>query len=183
MFESFISDQSKKAPSIVPYFDEVKASDGWQGYTTTKSTDTLKAEVMTAMSRLGGLISGFEKGKFGERHGFRIHYTIEAENGTMYPGQMDIAALPVRKTTHRRSYQGHEKTCEQALRMALYNTAMCLNGMWLLQQLSPGYAPLIPWMLAANGKTVTQLWTESSSMKALAPPADEEFIEGIIQEG
>ena len=182
MFDSFVSEQKSKTPNAVPFFNEVKASAGWQGYTTTKSLDTLKAEVMTAMSRLGGLVSGFEKGIFGERAGFRIHYTIESEVGKMYPGQMDIAALPVRKTPHRKSYQGYEKLCEQALRMALYNVAMCLEGMWLMRQLSPGYAPLIPWMLAANGKTVTQLWSESSSIRALAPPAEEEFIEGTVRE-
>ena len=56
-----------------------------------------------------------------------------------------------------------------------------LEGMWFMQQLSPGFAPLMPFMIADNqGRTVSQLWAESATMNRLLPPGDSEFIEADI---
>ena len=70
---------------------------------------------------------------------------------------------------------------EKALKMALYMLRISLDGMWFMQQLSPGYAPLMPWMIAnQEGKTVSQLWAESSVMNNLLPPGESEFVEGEV---
>jgi hypothetical protein len=57
-----------------------------------------------------------------------------------------------------------------------------LDGMWFMQQLSPGYASLMPWMMATKEQTISQLWSESSSMRNILPPGDSEFVEGTFEE-
>jgi hypothetical protein len=170
----------QKNAQTVPYFEDVSKDDGWQGYSTTKSVKTLQAEIGDCIGRLGGIVSGFQKGTFHlekqKRDGFQIHYSIQNPNGHLVSGRLDIAALPTK-------YGYDDKKRDKSLRMALYMLRVALNGMWFMQQLSPGYAALMPWMLAdRDGKTVSQLWSESPTMKRLLPPGDMEFIEGEIKD-
>jgi hypothetical protein len=180
---SFIPDQSKKATDV-PYYDDVTSSDGWQGQSTTKSVESLKAEVTSALGRLGGLVIGFQRGSFQEgnkiREGFQVRYLIEGIDGKMVPGRLDIAALPVKDDYRMRRSMVIRK--DKSLRMALYMLRMSLDGLWFLQQLSPGYAALMPWMLADGDKTISQLWSESSVMSNLLPPGDGEWIDGEVKE-
>jgi hypothetical protein len=60
--------------------------------------------------------------------------------------------------------------------MSLYMLRTALDGTWFLQQLSPGYAPLMPWMLVDGEHTITQLWQESSIMRNLLPPGETDFV-------
>jgi hypothetical protein len=180
----FIPEQPGGEAQAVPFFDDVTSEGGWQGHSTGKSLDTLKSEVMVSMNRLGGLVSGFQKGVFQtlpvSRDGFRIHYVVERLDGGMMRGRLDIAALPVRTT--RRAQKSLTSYREKSLKMALYMLRNALDGSWFLQQLSPGFAPLLPWMIEERtGKTITQLWTESSALRALMPP-EGEFIEGEFLE-
>ena len=173
---NFIPETPKEARDV-PYFDDVSKDAGWQGHTTSKSVETLKSEIMSAIRRLGGLVTGFQKGCFGigdrNRDGFRLNYVIEAPNGNMFPGRIDIAALPVKDDyKHQRSYETRR---EQSLKMALYMLKTALDGTWFLQQLSPGYSALMPWMIGKDEKTISQLWGESAIMKNLLPPSNNEF--------
>lgn len=173
----FVPEQEKKALAV-PYFEEAARSDGWQGHTTTKSIERLKSEVTESITRLGGFVSGFMGGAFKienqVRHGFQIHYSITGADGRFVPGRLDIAALPVKD-------KWSDDKRQKSLRMALYMLKIGLDGMWFFQQLSPGYAPLMPWMLASpDGKTVSQLWAESSVMNNLLPPGDADFIEAEV---
>ena len=167
---------SENKPQAVPYFEDVTRDAGWQGYTTTKSLDRLQDEVVKAIGRLGGIVSGLQRGTFHiddrSREGFQVHYAIKAPGGAFVPGRLDIAALPVRKR--------YGDNPEKALKMALYMLRTALDGMWFMQQLSPGYAPLMPWMLNSEGKTVSQLWAESPMMSRLLPPGESEFVEGEV---
>ena len=157
----------------VPYYDDVRAEDGWQGQRTAKSADVLKAEIATAIGRLGGLVSAFQQGTFvidgKSRQGFQIHYAIQSMNGQYVPGRIDVAALPVRANSARLR--------DASMQMALYMVREAIDGMWFLQQLSPGYAPLMPWMLADGKRTVSQMWADSAIMNNLLPPSDSDFIE------
>lgn len=168
---SFIPAQPKQQIQQVPFFEEVSADDGWQGHRTRKSIETLKFEIVTAIGRLGGYVSGFQQGTFNvgsvERQGFQVHYSIQSEHGKLIPGRLDVAALPTRLDSHK----------EDALQMALYMVREAVYGMWFLQQLSPGYAPLMPWMLADGERTISQLWAESSLMSNLLPPPEGEFVD------
>jgi hypothetical protein len=178
---TFIPDQSKHSVQEVPFYDDVTAEAGWQGQSTSKSIETLKAEIMTALGRLGGLVTGFQRGSYvigdKKREGFQIHYVVETPDGAMHRGRLDVAALPVRDNySYRRSVDSRK---EKSLKMALYMLRKALNGTWFLQQLSPGYAPLMPWMLAKGDKTVTQLWSESVFVSNLLP-SGEEFVDAKI---
>jgi len=181
---NFIPDQPKQAQDV-PFYEDVTASGGWQGHSTSKSISSLKSEITASIGRLGGLVNGFQRGTFEigdqKRDGFQIHYVIEQPDGGMMRGRLDVAALPVRKSSRlRRSYETRR---EKSLRMALYMTRDALDGTWFLQQLLPGYAPLMPWMIEANsGKSLTQLWSESAAMKQLLPPSDGDFVEGDFEE-
>ncbi len=175
MFD-FVPEQHKA--QAVPYFEDVERSEGWQGFSTTKSLKTLQAEIGDAIGRLGGIASSFQRGTFlidtQTREGFRVHYSLTNPNGHLIAGRIDVAALPVRS---RRNDQHKEK----ALKMALYMLRNALDGAWFMQQLSPGYAALMPWMLADGQKTVSQLWSESPIMSNLLPPGESDFvIEGEV---
>jgi hypothetical protein len=177
---NFIPDEPK-TPADVPYFDDVKSEDGWQGFTTTKSIETLKSEITQSVSRLGGTVTGFQKGTFtigaNTRQGYRVLYTIDCGGGKLMPGRIDVAALPVRKAVSGR-YSSYESRQEKSLKMALFMLRDGFDGLWFLQQLSPGFAPLMPFMLAKNDLTISQLWTESSLMENLLPPGNADFLDG-----
>jgi hypothetical protein len=183
----FIPEQESKA-LVVPYFDEVTAEGGWRGMSTGKSMETLKSEVTQAIARLGGVVSGFVfgkvvpiKGETGpEREGYQIHYAVESDGGKMVPGRFDFAALPVRRKSRRSRSGSIERQKEKSLKMGLFMARDALTGLWFLQVLSPGFAPLMPWMIVGSGKnpsTLTQLWSESPVMKQLMPPDGSEFEE------
>mgnify|MGYP001589214562 CR=1 FL=1 len=159
----------------IPYFEDSTKGEGWAGYSTTKSAKTLRAEIIVALARLGGIVSTFQRGTFQvdglERQGVRIHYSLENPAGLTVPGRLDIAALPC-----RRPYRNDDKSfC-----MALYMLRAGLEGMWYMERLSPGYASLVPWMLGPGDKTISELWAASPIMSRLLPPGESEFIEGEI---
>jgi len=180
---NFIPETPKDQISDVPYFDDVSGDAGWQGQSTGKSIDALKAEVIAAISRLGGAVSTFQKGTYKvgnhDREGYQIVYAIESPGGKMTLGRIDVAALPV-KTNYRKSKSLATRK-EKSLKMALYVLAIALNGTWYLQQLSPGYSALIPWMLEGNkqsGKTIAQLWAGQMNTNLLLPEKAE-FSEDV----
>ncbi len=168
---NFIPEQQNKDPQDVPYFDDVSSTDGWEGQSTSKSIDKLKLEVVAALERLGGTVRSFQRGTFvvgkKKREGFQIHYIIEQPDGSMRPGRLDVAALPVRE--EYRLERSLASRREKSLKMALYMLREALNGTWFLSQLSPGYAPLMPWMLMKDDKTVTQVWSEQVFTGNLLP--------------
>lgn len=168
----------------VPYFENATSEQGWQGQTTTKSVDRLKEEVSLAIVRLGGVVTSWIPGKFmvGKlvREGYRINYIIETPDGRMVKGQLDIAALPVKQDWNMSRTLETRK--DRSLRMALYMLRVALDGTRFLQLLSPGYSALMPFMLGPGGKTISQLWGESSVMQNLLPPGESEFVEGDYKE-
>ncbi len=180
----------------VPYFDEVQSDAGWKGHGTSKSILALKSEITQSVARLGGQVTGFVRGSYEmadgvSRDGFQIHYAIEGAQGDLLSGRIDVAALPVRETK-RKNRNTMERRREKSLKMALYMMRDALDGQWFLQMLSPGYAALMPWMLTgAPGalQTVTEIWSESATMKKLLPPkgsifegSDDGAIDGDFRE-
>lgn len=163
---NFQPDQPKEIK--VPYFEDALAKDGWQGQATRKTINKLQNEIQGSIQRLGGFVIVFQSGTFGERAGFRVHIGIANEGANM-PGYIDIAALPSKVDT--------EKSREKSLKMALYMLREALDGQWLLQQLSPGLAPLMPFMMADGQRNITQAWSETAVMAALLPPGGGEFVE------
>ena len=179
----FIPENSKQNQVDVPYYDDVTSDAGWQGQSTGKSVETLKSEIIAAIGRLGGLVVGFRQGTFpGERdrEGFQIHYTMETSDGGMLPGRIDIAALPIRRS--HRTERSYETRRVKSLKMALYMLRVALDGTWFLEQLSPGYSALMPWMLANKDETYSEIWTKNSSIGNLLMAPEEDFVEGIVEQ-
>jgi hypothetical protein len=174
----FIPDATKKDKAKT-YFEDANSKDGWQGQSTTLSIDVLKTKVKTAIDRLGGIVTAFMKGTYmiddEKRDGFQILYHIEADNGAIIPGRIDIAALPVRISFRTKPTEGKRR--EQSLKMALYMLEITLNGTRFLEELSPKYSSLMPFTLVDEGKTITELWTDKR-MGNLLTAGDGEFVDG-----
>ncbi len=175
--------------ATVPYFDEVQAVGGWEGQATGKRMDDLLSELSAAMSKLNGLIINVTEGTYGDRYGFQIHFSIKTETGRMLPGRLDIACLPLKPTTRRRSYRHTEPLdprIERTKKMALYMVIKAIKGMWFMEQLSPGFFTLMPAMLNNKGQTLGQLWHTNAGLQALLPPPktafEEDVVEGEVQE-
>jgi len=170
----------KPTETRVTYFDDATGADGWEGHTTTKSIERLQSEIITSLSRMGGNVVSIQSGKFGDRHGFQIHYSLKDSGGRLIPGRIDIACLPLKMAGRYDGRRGSINTrIEKTKKMALYMTEKALNGMWFLEQLSPGFFSLMPTMLAESGKTFGELWFESG-IKQLSPPSDTDFIDGEV---
>ena len=103
-------------------------------------------------------------------------YNIEGADGSMVPGRIDIAALPVREG----KFSSYQTRSEKSLKMALYMLKISFDGLWFLQQLSPGFAPLMPFMLAKGDLTISQLWSESAVMQNLLPHGEDDFVDGKV---
>ena len=175
----FIPEKNENTKEV-PYFDDVTSDAGWQGHSTTKSIETLKSEVSESLSRLGAIVLKTQMGTFSAtnkaRQGMRIDYMIEAP-GKSVSGRIDIAALPVRISGG--TMKTLEKRKSQSMKMALYMLRMALDGMWFLEQLSPGYAALLPWMLVDKNETFGQKWTNTMNFASLLPK-NEDFVDGIV---
>lgn len=171
---SFMPDQPKAAKNV-PFYEDVSGKDGWVGQTSGKTVQRLKGEIADAIDRLGGSVSHFLSGNFEigskKRPGFQIKFTFFAGDGQPIASQMDIAALPCKR-------EGNE---DKSMRMALFMFRDAINGMWYMQQLSPGFAPLMPFMITKTGETVTQLWSKHTTMQALLPPPASAFNKDVIE--
>lgn len=181
---NFVSEKTERKIDEIPFYEDADAANGWSGQSTGKSIETLKAEIIAHIGKLGGLVTGFEKGSFSGRLGYRIHYAIETPEGKHIPGYIDVAALPLKPNRihyHYRNRVDPEATrMDKALRMALFNVATCLGSLWKLQRLSPGFAPLMPFMIMdKGGHNLTQLWSETSMLKQLMPPKEDFKANGI----
>ncbi len=168
--------ETKKEMQEVPYYDDVSSSDGWEGHSTSKTLESLKSEVVMALSKLGGTTASFQRGSFEaggqKREGFRIEFFLE-KKGKQVPSRVDIAALPV-KETYRLQRSLATRT-EKSLKMALFMVRNAFKGTWFLQQLSPGFAPLIPFMIGKDGKTMSEMWIESGINTNLLLPKSGHF--------
>jgi len=171
----------------VPYFGEARSADGWQGQSTSRSYDTLKSDVTKALARIGGVVHSIRRGTYNIggfiRAGAQIHYSIEGVGSNMHYGRLDIAALPVHKSTRGDWQKIQRKRQERSLCMALYNVIQALQAQWVLKQLNPAYVPLMPWLLADENRTISQIYLESGITPALPPPSEEgETIVGEFTE-
>lgn len=172
--------EDRVADLDVPFFEDAKASDGWQGHTTTKTMERLQEEVSASIQRLGGLVTSFQRGEFAvqgpvNRQGFQIRYVIAVNDRDAIPGRFDVAALPVKVRGQREHIKARQ---EKSLKMALYMINISLNGLWFLRKLNPGFAPLMPWTLTNDGdQTITQAWNQRLSNGLLLTEGQFEVME------
>lgn len=166
---TFTPDKPAEAQTIVPLFENARASDGWEGHNSKKTADKLRDEMITALNRLGASIVKVQTGTFTidrrSRAGVILDFTMSGA-----PGQISLAALPVRNTNNRL----------RSMKMLYYVARDVFKGMWLLQQLAPGTAALLPFLLANGNQTLSEVWAERTSLGLLLPPGNAEFVEGEI---
>ena len=81
-FDQFQPDRVQRQSTETPFFEDVTVSSGWEGMTTEKSFEKLNGEIREALGFLGAEVTGFMRGKFGERQGCRISFVIVSADGT-----------------------------------------------------------------------------------------------------
>ncbi len=184
--------ESKDIDIDVPFYDDVlgHSEEGWSGHTVGDTVNGLKSKISAALGRLDAMVVSFQRGQFKDektgllRQAIRIHYTVASGND-LWPGTIDIAALPVERKRSRDN-DSYENKLDKSLRMALYMTLTALQGAWNMKILSPGYAPLIPWMIApeSDGKTFSQTWQDFTKDKLLSAPEmkEAEVVDGEFEE-
>lgn len=162
----------------VPLLSEARADDGWKGQSTDKSIAKLRSEISSEIGRLGGTMTRWIRGDYEMdddtlRSGIEIGYSIVTEDGRVFQGRINVAALPFKVSEGRHdSNRLNRDRAEKSLRMALFNVRDALQASRILQILSPGYAGLMPWLLVdgKGDKTISQLWGDTMGLKALPAP-------------
>jgi hypothetical protein len=178
--------ESNEIPEFdIPYHDELRAADGWQGQTTTLSIERLKADITNALSKLGGMVHQFHRGYYEiggkKRPGVQIIYSVEGPQGKMAYGRFDIASAPVKEPSYRRGWQETMRRREdQSLRTGLYNVVQALKAQWVLKKLNPSYMPLIPWMLIDGERTVNEAYREAGVGGRLLPSSVGELEKDVV---
>lgn len=176
---TFIPDQPNEQQPV-PYFEDVNGAGGWVGHTTSKSIESLCAEISTALGRLGGSVIGVQSGSFQDEHapnrkrpGYVIRYTYATPDGRSLAGKIEVAGLPLRKHTPEKE--------KQSRKMALYMLRDALEGLWYMQQLSPGLVALMPFMLAENDQTFSQKF-QSGLLALPMPRRMDDVVDGQAKE-
>lgn len=153
----------------IPYFEQARSNDGWQGQASHKGIDQMRDEMVTALNKLGASITKLQTGTFTIEHRQRAGVILEFTMGGA-PGRISLAALPVRSGQNRIA----------SIKMLYYITRNVFNGLWLLQQLAPGMAALLPFLLVNGNQTLSEVWAERTTLGLLLPPGDAEFVEGEV---
>lgn len=165
----FIPDQLNTEVEV-PFFEDATGEIGIKGHTTQKSMDELKAKIATSLGRLDAQVVSIRRGQFPtspKRDGFRVNFIYMGN-----PSRLDVAALPIKGRS--------EKKRKQALKQALFSINYALEAQYLLTVLSPGSAPLVPYMLVADtGKTIVEIMRERGDLPSLSSGEDS-IVEGII---
>ena len=169
----------------LPWADEARAVDGWKGQSTDKSVAKLRGEISTEIGRLKGTMTRWMRGDFeGDdgrvRAGIQIGYSVSTQDGKVWEGRIDVAALPHKTNGPADRVRAR---ADKALRAALYNVRDALQSNRILQDLSPGYVGLMPWLLTEGDKTISQLWGSKMGYKALpAPDKDGDIVDVKFRE-
>ena len=156
---NFIPEPVKTAAPKVPFFEDSSTLQ-IPGRGTKKSEKQLQVEINNLMMKLDAGNVLFSPGKFEvapnspQRYGYLMTFSL---NGT--PGRMEIAALPIRKETPAKK--------DDALRQALYLVRNWLESEVFSTMYRPGAVPLIPFLIGAGDKTVTELLVESGNLPML----------------
>lgn len=164
--DDFVPDEGEEEEFKIPYFEDASGELGIVGYSTTLTENQLQAKIREAAALLKMTIVGFAKGKKKDRHAYRIYFTQYGAKG-----QIDIAALPIRKSTERRE--------QQAKRQALFTAWKRLEAAFNSRMNMPNDFPFIGNILGPKGVTLGQMLISQELAPALPPP----HVEGEDNEG
>jgi hypothetical protein len=183
----FVPESGPQAYDI-PFFEDVKAEDGWEGQGSGKTEAQLEKEVIQAIALLQGGVTSIVHGTFNDGHhtrdGYRLDFVITRDNGTADRARIDIAALPCRRPDANPKGTKGLTNRKRSIRMALYMLRNALKGMWFMRQLAPGFVPLMPFLLAkdsdGNERTLSELYGAKGMFSKLLPAPQADFIEGEV---
>lgn len=155
----FIPDVPKIAVLKVPYYEDSKEHDV-PGRGVKLTVNQYQWQIMNLLLKLGAGAVIFLPGTYPtepKRYGFQLQFSL---NGI--PGRFDIAALPLRSETAVKK--------DRALAQALYQV-----GNWLEAEVNsatyrPGAVALVPFLIGAGGKTVTEEMVERGVLVDIHPP-------------
>lgn len=158
------------------YFEDATSAEGWQGQSTTLTFDKLKSQVREVIEQIGGTVDKFLSGTCTingiVRDAYQVLYFVELPNGSLIPGRVEVAALPIKMSYRTRRSENSRR--EQSRKMALFMLIVSLKGARFLAELSPGYAPLMPFiMLPDSGKTISETWTDRNLGHLLTTSSDD----------
>src|SRR5688572_9123136 len=127
---------------VVPFLEDARA-DFAPFYSSNKTVKQATAELEKEMAKLGASVLRVQSGKFSVNGKNRLGYLIEF---TLYGmrGELTVAALPIRKSIPVKE--------NQARVQALLNVVQWVQTMVTKRVFSPGANPLIPYLLAADGR-------------------------------
>jgi hypothetical protein len=167
----FIPDDNKQADEvIVPFLEDARA-DFAPFYSSNKTIKQATAELEKEMAKLGASVLRVQSGKFSVNGKTRLGYLIEF---SLYgvKGQLTVAALPIRKPTPTKE--------NQARVQALLNVVQWIQSMVTKRVFSPGANPLIPYLLAADGRQILETLATSALLQLTAPQSD--IVEAEIED-
>lgn len=155
---NFIPDAPKGFGGNVPYFEDIRAAD-IKGRRTEKAVSLLQRECVDLLTRLGahsiGFVSGMYPGK-PQRYGYQVQFGYGSVRG-----RIDCAALPLRSETTLKK--------DRALAQALYLLRMELEAQVNAWVYKPGAIPLVPYLIGAGDKTVTEALVETRTLPSMTP--------------
>lgn len=148
-------------PSVrnIPFFEDSQDAK-IPGRRTTKTEEVLQKEVRNLMLQLDAGNIVFSPGKFEvsvnskPRYGWLMTFSI---NGLK--GRMEIAALPIKHETPSKK--------DAALRQALFLVRNWLESEVFSIMYRPGAVPLIPFLIGAGDKTITEALIASTDVPLL----------------
>lgn len=152
--------EEKPAAALhVPFYEDADASTA-PGYSTSKSPESLQAEIIMLIAELGGTQPMFRAGAFELSGRKRYGYVLEFHFAGM-PAAMKVAGLPMRTetATKKRQVQAH----------ALYVIREWLIAQKTARIFSPGSEPLAQYILAGpdNGNITFGEFVASGRLASL----------------
>lgn len=141
-----------------PYFEDAHNA-AIAGADLRKTLDYYQQKICNAVTRLNGFVVNFIPVHSTDepmRYGYRLTFMFAGIRG-----QLDIAALPIRKETRVKK--------EKALKQALFLCWKELDAQadsWVYR---PNSMPLLPYLIGNNGKTVTESLMSGGLIPDISP--------------
>lgn len=138
----------------VPFYEDQERI---AGAYVKQSVEKYQQRIRDLLTRLGAYDVVFMPGTY-PNHPVRYGYRITFMFATI-PGRIECAALPIKNETKRRK--------DRALAQALYLLGNALEAELHSMVYRPGAIPLIPYLIGAGDKTVTEALVESQQLPLL----------------
>lgn len=138
------------------FYEEARA-DYAPYYSSSKSIDDAKKEVLAELSKLGAGVLSFQEGTYGDnpkRHGYQITFNLRGMTGVIR-----VAGLPMRKPTDSKK--------DSVRAQALLNVRDWLKASVTQPVFSPGSNPLLMNLLVDGRRTMAEAIVEDGYLPAL----------------